>query len=71
MKRIIAAAFVAVLASAAFAQQAAADALGRYITLEDGDNPPAGYVPHVPSYEWKDGRFVRNGQVYKSLHGGN
>jgi hypothetical protein len=69
MKRLIAAAFVAALA--AFAQQAAAEALGRYITLPDGETPPAGYVPHVPSYEWKDGRFVRNGQVYQSLHGAN
>lgn len=71
MKRLIAAAFVTAVASVAFAQQAAADALGRYVLVEDGQTPPSGYATHVPSYEWKDGRFVRNGTVYKSLSDGN
>jgi hypothetical protein len=67
MKRIIAAAFLIAVASAAFAQQAATP-VGRYVIVTEGETPPAGYVPLVPSYEFKDGRFVRNGEVYESLH---
>jgi len=63
MKRIIATVFLTALASAAFAE--------RYVLVEDGQTPPSGYTTHVPSYEWKDGRFVRNGTVYKSLSDGN
>ena len=68
MKRIIAAAFLAAVASAAFAQRAATP-IGKYVLVEEGAKPPAGYVLLVPSYEWKDGRFVRNGTVYQSLDG--
>lgn len=70
MKPIIVAAFLTAFASAAFAQKAV-DPIGRYVLVEEGQTPPAGYAPLVPSYEWKDGRFVRNGEVYKSLNGGN
>ena len=66
MKRIIATVFLTALASAAFA-----DPLGRYVLVEEGQTPPAGYATHTPSYDWKDGRFVRNGTVYKSLSDGN
>ena len=70
MKRLIAAALLGAVASAAFAQQAV-EPVGRYVIVEEGQVPPPYYVPHVPSYEWKDGRFVRNGQLYQSLHGAN
>lgn len=66
MKRFIAAALLTAVASSAFA-----DPLGRTVLVQDGETPPAGYAPLVPSYEWKNGRFVRNGEVYKSLNGGN
>lgn len=67
MKRFIAAAFLTAFAGAALAQQAA-NSTGNYIFVEEGAVPPAGYAPLVPSYEWKAGRFVRNGEVYQSLH---
>jgi hypothetical protein len=70
MKRLIAAAFLTAFASAAFAQQTL-DPIGRYVLVKEGETPPVGYAPLVPSYEFKDGRLVRNGDVYKSLHGGN
>jgi hypothetical protein len=70
MKRLIAAVFLTALASTALGQKAV-DPLGRYVLVEEGQTPPVGYAPYVPSYEYKDGRFVRNGEVYKSLHGGN
>ena len=70
MKRIIAAAFLTACASGAFAQKAV-DPLGRYVIVQEGEIPPAGYALHVPYYELRDGRFVRNGDVYMSLHGGN
>ena len=68
MKRTIATAFLAAVTSAASAQQAATP-IGRYVLVEEGATPPAGYLLLVPSYEWKDGRFVRNGTVYQSLDG--
>ena len=67
MKRIIAAAFFTAFASAAFAQKAV-EPIGRYVLVEEDQTPPFGYAPHVPSYEWKDGRFVRNGRLYMSLY---
>jgi hypothetical protein len=70
MKRIIVAALLTAVAGTAFAQQAV-DPIGRYVIVQDGETPPAGFAPHVPSYEWKGGRFVRNGELYKSLNGGN
>jgi len=70
MKRIIVAALLSAVASTAFAQKAA-DPLGKFVIVQEGETPPSGYVPHVPSYEWKDGRFVRNGEVYMNLQSGN
>jgi hypothetical protein len=70
MKRIITAAFLTAVAGVAFAQQAANPA-GKYVIIEEGATPPTGYAPLVPSYQFKDGRFVRNGELFQSLHGGN
>jgi hypothetical protein len=68
MKRsLIAAAFVTAFASTAFAQETA-NGSGNYVIVEEGETPPAGYAPLVPSYKWEDGRFVRDGEVYQSLH---
>lgn len=70
MNRIITAAFLMAIAGAALAQQAAFPA-GKYVLVEEGATPPVGYAPLVPSYEFRDGRLVRNGELYQSLHGGN
>lgn len=68
-KGIIAGLFLAGFATAASAQ------LGTYretVTVKDADSCPAGTAAYVPSYEWEDGRFVRNGWVCESLYkGGN
>ena len=66
-QRIIAAAVLAILAGAAFAQQTPNPA-GDFVIIKDGETPPSGYAPLVPSYKWENGRFVRDGQVYQSLH---
>jgi hypothetical protein len=66
--RIIAAAFLTAFAGTAFAQ-AAANPPGNYVIVEEGETPPAGFAPLVPNYKWEDGRFVRDGEVYQSLHG--
>ena len=67
MKRIIAATLFTAFASAAFAQQAAIPT-GNYVFVEEGATPPAGYAPLVPNYKWENGRFVRDGALYQSLH---
>lgn len=69
-QRIIAAAFLTAFASAAFAQEAASSD-AQYVIVEKGDAPPAGYAPVVPSYKWENGRFVRDGELFQSLHSGN
>jgi hypothetical protein len=69
--RIIAAALLTAFAGTAFAQEAAHPNGAQYIIVEEGEAPPAGYAPLVPSYEWENGRFVRNGEVYQSLHDGD
>jgi hypothetical protein len=66
-QRIIAAAFLTAVASAAFAQEAANPA-GNFVIVQEGETPPAGYAPLVPSYKWENGRFVRDGEAYQSLH---
>jgi hypothetical protein len=68
-QRIIAAAFLTAFAAAAFAQETAS-ANAEYIIVENGDAPPVGYAPVVPSYKWENGRFVQDGELYQSLHDG-
>lgn len=69
-QRIIAAAFLATFASAAFAQ-APANPASDFVVVQEGETPPAGFVPLVPNYKWEDGRFVRDGEVHQSLHAGD
>lgn len=69
-QRIIAAAFLATFATAALAQEVA-NPVGDFIIVQEGDTPPAGYSSFVPNYKWEDGRFVRDGSVYQSLHAGD
>jgi hypothetical protein len=68
--RIIAAAFLTAFAGAAFAQEVA-NPTADFIVVEEGAAPPAGYAPVVPSYKWENGRFVRDGELYQSLHNGD
>jgi len=65
---IITAAFLTAFAGAAFAQEAAHPNGAQYIIVEEGEAPPAGFAPLVPNYKWEGGRFVRDGEVYQSLH---
>jgi hypothetical protein len=69
-QRIIAAAFLTAFAGSALAQEAA-NPVGDFVIVKEGETPPAGYAPFVPNYKWEDGRFVRDGEVYQSLHGGD
>jgi hypothetical protein len=69
-QRIIAAAFLTAFAGAAFAQEAASPTAD-FVIVEEGDAPPVGYAAVVPSYKWENGRFVRDGELYQSLHNGD
>jgi hypothetical protein len=69
MKKGIAAFFLAGFATASFAQVAA---YSDSVTVDNAAACPAGTYASTPSYEWQDGRFVRNGWVCESLYrGGN
>jgi hypothetical protein len=63
-QRIIAAAFLTAFAGAAFAQEAASPTAD-FVIVEEGD------AAVVPSYKWENGRFVRDGELYQSLHNGD
>jgi hypothetical protein len=63
---IISGLFLAGFTSAAFAQ---APAYGyEPVIVDNPDMCPAGMDAEVPSYEWRDGRFVSNGWVCESLY---
>jgi hypothetical protein len=66
--RIIAALFLTGFAGTAFAQSAAYGY--EPVVVDNPDMCPAGMDAVAPSYEWRDGRFVRNGWVCESLYGG-
>lgn len=66
-KRIIAGLLLSGFAAAASAQ------IGTYrenVIASDADSCPAGTAASVPSYEWDDGRFVRNGWLCESRYKG-
>lgn len=68
MKRYVIAAFLlAGSAGASFAQAAAPADFETYV-VDNADSCPAGTYASVPSYEWQDGRFVRNGWLCESLY---
>lgn len=73
-QRIVAALFLAGFATASLAQGAAqstpqvsSNSEFDTVTVQDANTCPAGFYASVPSYEWQNGHFVRNGWVCDSL----
>jgi hypothetical protein len=56
----------AILAGVAFS----ASAQDADVVVDSAETCPAGTFASVPSYDWEDGRFVRDGWLCESLYKG-